>query len=1018
MRYTGSSRENQSAVQPRIERSRRRFIRAMGVLAAAAVGVCASQTALAQCDTYTIAPGPATFIPGTSDIGNHSPAAVTTIALPFPVSVYGTQYTSAGVSTEGFVEFGATFTTQNNRCLPDNRFTVPVIMPFYDNLATVDGASGQGIFTSVTGSAGSRTFAIEWRASLIGSGAPSHIFEVLFHENQSYIDLVYQQLPAGNKAATVGIQGSASGPATEFECNPFFAGPSLVNSGVSLRLSVLPQPAPGACCFMGTCTFTCANLCYHDFSSGVACSPEPCPASAPPGKCWSYGISPGGATFIPGTTDIGDHSGGGTVTAVALPFPVTVYGATYTSANVATNGIVEFGSEIGLGEDAACLPSDVFRGPVIAAFWEDSLRLNQPGQGIFTSVTGSAGSRVFAIEWRAGSGSYSGDFNFEILFYEHQSFFDILYHAQPAGTQYQVIGVQASADGPAMTFRCLPSEYHVYGGFSLRFSCDAWSGGACCISGVCSVVGSAPECSGGIFSAGALCTPGVCIPGNDSCAGAFNLGALMYPTFDRWNDVLTYNVSAGEDQTDCTTLYNAFWFTYTATEASLLTFDGDADTGWAKAVDCGAMPECLFIADGNDGHIQLGAGETVKLVYGGLFPTTDASSLIRAGFRVDPLTTPANDHCENAIDMAAMPGTFCDMVIYNANATDDSGSCPGLHHGVWFTLTATQPTVWRYECNPGTVLATAPDCSTPPQCLPDRIGQLVLMPGQTVKLLAGNDSPDVDLLNARQFRFDVNPAFACCNYGTCTVQGGGCSEGTAIAGVTCTPDPCPGPPPGQCWEYTISSATTPYTTATNDTGLHTDEGSTDVALPFPVTLFGAPVNTFKVNVNGYIVLDFNRQWFEPEGCLPDNRFFAPTIFALFTDFITEDADSGRGVFTEVTGSPGSRKFIVEWRASRWIDDTSDPVFRFEAVFYENQSHFDLLYQAVPAGDMWATIGAQPARTGPVTQYLCPPDTGTRPTSGMGLRFGCAPHCVADFNGNGSVSVQDIFDFLAAWFGGC
>ena len=25
---------------------------------------------------------------------------------------------------------------------------------------------------------------------------------------------------------------------------------------------------------------------------------------------------------------------------------------------------------------------------------------------------------------------------------------------------------------------------------------------------------------------------------------------------------------------------------------------------------------------------------------------------------------------------------------------------------------------------------------------------------------------------------------------------------------------------------------------------------------------------------------------------------------------------------------------------------------------------------------------------------------------------------ADFNGNGSLSVQDIFDFLVAWFGGC
>ena len=29
-----------------------------------------------------------------------------------------------------------------------------------------------------------------------------------------------------------------------------------------------------------------------------------------------------------------------------------------------------------------------------------------------------------------------------------------------------------------------------------------------------------------------------------------------------------------------------------------------------------------------------------------------------------------------------------------------------------------------------------------------------------------------------------------------------------------------------------------------------------------------------------------------------------------------------------------------------------------------------------------------------------------------------PLCAADFNGNGALAVQDIFDFLNAWFAGC
>ena len=50
-----------------------------------------------------------------------------------------------------------------------------------------------------------------------------------------------------------------------------------------------------------------------------------------------------------------------------------------------------------------------------------------------------------------------------------------------------------------------------------------------------------------------------------------------------------------------------------------------------------------------------------------------------------------------------------------------------------------------------------------------------------------------------------------------------------------------------------------------------------------------------------------------------------------------------------------------------------------------------------------------------TTYL--PFSGSSGSSAVKVSFGSVPGCAPDFNGDGSLSVQDIFDFLAAWFAG-
>ena len=72
-------------------------------------------------------------------------------------------------------------------------------------------------------------------------------------------------------------------------------------------------------------------------------TPTPTPSgtptpTAPP--CSNYLTTTGTDTIVPGTTDTGNHCDD-CATSIALPFPVAVYGQTFTTANVGSNGSLD-----------------------------------------------------------------------------------------------------------------------------------------------------------------------------------------------------------------------------------------------------------------------------------------------------------------------------------------------------------------------------------------------------------------------------------------------------------------------------------------------------------------------------------------------------------------------------------------------------------------------------------------------------------------------------------------------------
>ena len=119
------------------------------------------------CTNYNIVNGNGVLVPGTTDIGNHCDDCNTSIALPFPVSLYGNLYTTALAGSNGYLALGTPYNFFYSGCLPNANFTY-TIFPFEVDQIT---AGPGGHLTLTTGVTPNRNFYIEWRACQPYNGA-------------------------------------------------------------------------------------------------------------------------------------------------------------------------------------------------------------------------------------------------------------------------------------------------------------------------------------------------------------------------------------------------------------------------------------------------------------------------------------------------------------------------------------------------------------------------------------------------------------------------------------------------------------------------------------------------------------------------------------------------------------------------------------------------------------------------------------------------------------------------------
>lgn len=169
-----------------------------------------------------------------------------------------------------------------------------------------------GVFTSVSGSAPSRIFNIEWRARLIGSNHEVVDFEIRLHEGTGLIDFVYG-FGMWFSSPPVGVQDGA----TQFTSYACYSG--NIHQDLAIRWTpIIPPPC------------------------GPTNTPTPTVTPTPTQCTTTYTYTVTAGMPITATNLVPGSQCPLCIVPIDLPFPFSFYGQIYNTANLTPKGNLQF----------------------------------------------------------------------------------------------------------------------------------------------------------------------------------------------------------------------------------------------------------------------------------------------------------------------------------------------------------------------------------------------------------------------------------------------------------------------------------------------------------------------------------------------------------------------------------------------------------------------------------------------------------------------------------------------------
>ncbi|MFD6425109.1 S8 family serine peptidase [Streptomyces sp. NPDC060198] len=155
-------------------------------------------------------------------------------------------------------------------------------------------------------------------------------------------------------------------------------------------------------------------------------------------------------------------------TTISLPFPVKLYGVSYSTTSVTTDGMLNFlAPRVGDYANTA-LPTDYNPNGFIAPLWDD-LTLDKKSS-VQTATTGTKGSRTFAVVWNdaAYANGPTGRATFEAVFDEATGAVTLQYKSVADLGAGATVGIQNQAGTDALQYAYDQSV--ITAGSAIRFT--------------------------------------------------------------------------------------------------------------------------------------------------------------------------------------------------------------------------------------------------------------------------------------------------------------------------------------------------------------------------------------------------------------------------------------------------------------------------------------------------------------------------------------------------------------------